>query len=323
VSPRSYLFVPATRPERIAKALASGADAIIIDLEDAVPPAGKATARAALTDWFDAYDPAAAAPAAPAAPRAASSTSPASTNPTGATSASTSLVAPGAGHADLASQASPAAGQGPIVPIYVRVNAADTPWFADDLAACRAAGRKLAGIVLPKAERIEQLARATAVAPVLPLIESAQGFAHLHKLAYAPRVERLLFGSIDFRLDLGIEDEREGLLYFRSELALQSRLADLPPPVDGVTTDFEDAAAVADDTRYARRLGFGAKLCIHPKQLEAVHKVFSPTEQEIAWAQRVLQAAEAAQGAAVALDGKMIDRPVILAAQRIIDSSHR
>jgi citrate lyase subunit beta/citryl-CoA lyase len=267
MSPRSYLFVPASRPERIAKALASGADAVIVDLEDAVAPADKPSARNALADWFNA---AAATP-----------------------------------------------------PIFVRTNAADTSWFADDLALCRAAGRKLTGIVLPKAERIEQLARAAAVAPVLPLIETAQGFAHLHKLAYANRVQRLLFGSIDFRVDLGIEDEREGLLYFRSELVMQSRLAELPPPVDGVTTEFDDPAPVESDTRYAKRLGFGGKLCIHPKQVEVVHRVFAPAEAEIAWARRVLQAAEAAQGAAVALDGKMIDRPVILSAQRIIDSSNR
>jgi len=267
VIPRSYLFVPATRSDRIAKALASGADAVIVDLEDAVAPADKTLAREALAGWFAAAPPDAA--------------------------------------------------------IYVRTNAADTRWFADDLALCRTAGKKLAGIVLPKAERIEQLARAAAVAPVLPLIETAQGFAHLHKLAYASRVQRLLFGSIDFRVDLGIGDEREGLLYFRSELVLQSRLAELPPPVDGVTTTFDDPAPLENDTRYIKALGFGAKLCIHPKQIETVHRVFAPTQEEIAWARRVLQAAEAAQGAAVALDGRMIDRPVILSAQRIIDSSDR
>lgn len=267
MTPRSYLFVPATRPERIGKALASGADAVIVDLEDAVPPADKGAARDALANWFGSA-------------------------PAGAT-------------------------------VHIRTNAADTRWFADDLALCRSAANKLAGIVLPKVERIEQLARATAVAPVLPLIETAQGFAHLHKLAYANRVQRLLFGAIDFRVDLGIEDEREGLLYFRSELVLQSRLAELPAPVDGVTTAFDDPAPVESDARYARSLGFGAKLCIHPKQIAVVHGVFAPSEAEIAWARRVLQAAEAAQGAAVALDGKMIDRPVILAAQRIIDSSNR
>jgi citrate lyase subunit beta/citryl-CoA lyase len=267
VIPRSYLFVPATRSDRIAKAVASGADAVIVDLEDAVAPADKTLAREALAGWFAAAPPDAA--------------------------------------------------------IYVRTNAADTRWFADDLALCRTAGKKLAGIVLPKAERIEQLARAAAVAPVLPLIETAQGFAHLHKLAYANRVQRLLFGSIDFRVDLGIGDEREGLLYFRSELVLQSRLAELPPPVDGVTTTFDDPAPLESDTRYIKALGFGAKLCIHPKQFETVHRVFAPTQEEIAWARRVLQAAEAAQGAAVALDGRMIDRPVILSAQRIIDSSDR
>lgn len=264
--PRSYLFVPATRPERYAKAFAAGADAVIVDLEDAVPASDKAAGRAALLQWFG------------------------------------SLASSGK------------------VPLYIRINAADTAWFADDLALCREAGAALAGIVLPKAERIDHLARAASIAPVLPLIESALGIAAVQKLAGAHRVERLLFGAIDFALDLGIAEEREPLLPWRAQLVLASKLAGLPPPVDGVTTATGDDALVAADTQYARRLGFGGKLCIHPDQIAPVHEAFAPAEAEVAWARRVLAAAQAANGAAVALDGRMIDRPVILAAERILAS---
>jgi citrate lyase subunit beta/citryl-CoA lyase len=115
----------------------------------------------------------------------------------------------------------------------------------------------------------------------------------------------------------------EELQYFRSHLVLASRLAGILPPVDGVTTALDDGAQILDDARRARRNGFGGKLCIHPKQLAHVHAAFAPTAEEAAWAERVLQAAENANGAAVALDGKMIDRPVILKAQAIREEASR
>jgi citrate lyase subunit beta/citryl-CoA lyase len=107
------------------------------------------------------------------------------------------------------------------------------------------------------------------------------------------------------------------LLYFRSKLVLASRLAGLPPPVDGVTPSIHDAVVLKSDVSRSKRLGFGAKLCTHPNQIGEVHSTFSPTTEEIFWAQRVLQAMDASKGAAVALDGKMVDRPVWLKAQRI------
>jgi citrate lyase subunit beta/citryl-CoA lyase len=134
-------------------------------------------------------------------------------------------------------------------------------------------------------------------------------------------VARLAFGSIDFQFDLGIEGDDEELLYFRSMLVLASRVAGLTAPIDGVTVALDDDAKLHADTLRARRFGFGAKLCIHPRQVASVNAGFRPTAVEVAWATRVLAAAREANGAAVAVDGKMVDRPVILRAQRIVDDA--
>lgn len=255
MSPRSYLFVPGDRPERFAKALASGADAVIVDLEDAVAPAAKEAARAALAGWLQGAGPSA---------------------------------------------------------VSVRINAAGTPWHDSDLRL--AAHPAVAAVVVPKAE--DPAVLAAIGKPLLPLIESAAGFDAVRALAAVPRVQRMLFGSIDFQADLGIEGDDDALLYFRSQLVLASRRANLDAPVDGVTTAVDDEAAVANDTARARRLGFGAKLCIHPRQAAAVNRGFTPAEAELDWARRVLAAAAA--GGVVSVDGKMVDAPVLLRAQALL-----
>jgi citrate lyase subunit beta/citryl-CoA lyase len=262
--PRAYLFVPANRPERFDKACAAGADAVIVDLEDAVPAADKASARAALAAWLS-----------------------------------------------------------PRQPVLVRINAADTEWFRDDLAMCAQPG--VAGIVLPKAEHEASLAALleAGAAAILPLVESGLGLWNAAALARMPRVQRLVFGSIDYSLDLNIQESHETLLHARSQLVLASRVAGIAAPVDGVTVSFDDPARVHDDALRARALGFGGKLCIHPKQVAPVHQAFAPTAAELAWAERVVAAAEAAQGGAVALDGGMVDRPVILIAQQMLEEAAR
>jgi citrate lyase subunit beta/citryl-CoA lyase len=206
-------------------------------------------------------------------------------------------------------------------PVWVRVNSADTPWFERDVNALAGHGG-IAGIVLPKAEDTAQtgavLARAHAGLQLIPLIETALGFARRDALCAAPRVQRVAFGTLDFQVDTGIEGEAEELDMFRSALVLASRLAGIAAPVDGVTTVIDDAAQIEAHARRGRSFGFGAKLCIHPRQLDAVHRAYAWTAAEQDWARRVLDAVATSQGAAVAVDGKMVDLPVILKARRIL-----
>jgi citrate lyase subunit beta / citryl-CoA lyase len=207
--------------------------------------------------------------------------------------------------------------------VYLRINGADTDWFQEDLALLALPGVR--GVVLPKAEHSASITEIHSVAPGLPviaLIESALGLRNLEAIA-AAGIARFAFGSIDFQLDLGIAGEREELLFARSSLVFVSRLAGLPPPVDGVTVALDDAAQLADDITYARRLGFGGKLCIHPRQVDAVNRGFLPPVADVEWAMRVMEAAEDAGGNAVRLDGKMIDRPVIDRARAILQSVQR
>jgi len=139
-------------------------------------------------------------------------------------------------------------------------------------------------------------------------------------------VERLAFGSVDFQLDTGVSGDQEELLYARSRLVLASRVASLLPPLDGVTMALDDLARLRDDVARARRLGFGGKLCIHPRQVETINRGFAPSEAELNWARRVLQISRTTGAGALQLDGELIDRPVIERARSLLaqeDSSGR
>lgn len=277
MTPLSYLFVPGNRPERFDKACASGAHAVILDLEDAVAPDAKSEARNSIGAWLQ-----------------------------------------DSGRRDRARG----------IAIAVRVNATSTPWFIGDLELCRHPGLDL--VLLPKAEHADGIAEVTrALAPgasVLPIVESALGIERVASIAAAPRVSRLAFGTLDFRVDLGLGsdserapgDEEHELAFFRSRIVLASKLAGLHAPVDGVTAAIDDAARIEAEARRARRFGFGAKLCIHPKQIEPVHRAFQPTAAQLEWARRVLAAVAQSGGSAVQLDGRMVDRPVILEAESIL-----
>jgi citrate lyase subunit beta/citryl-CoA lyase len=262
--PTTYLFVPGNRPERFAKALASGADRVILDLEDAVAPNDKAGARAAIAEWM----------ANPAAPRER---------------------------------------------ILIRINDVTSAWHADDLALVYVV--QVACVMLPKCESAHQVAALRAYlapeASVLALIETARGMVALQEIAAAPGVLRLAFGALDYMVDLDLPAGSPALDFAAAQIAIASRAAGLASPVAGVTPEL-DAVRVAADMAQARALGFGAKMCIHPAQVAAVRAALAPSAEEIAWAQRVLQAWHASTGGALQLDGKMIDRPVVLKAERIL-----
>ena len=270
-SARSFLFVPANRPERYAKALASGAGAVIIDLEDAVASDAKVAARANLADGFGRL---------PAADRTR---------------------------------------------VLVRINAAGTPWHADDIALVALLSElDLGGVLLPKAEAVADLVQLVAcVGPgcaVLPMIESAAGLAALDVLAACAGVTRLVFGNLDFQADLGMAcgpDEAE-LQPVRLALVLASRRAGLYAPVDGVTPATGDTLQLQQDAARARRSGFSAKLCIHPAQVAIVQATLTPTEAELDWARRVLHAETCSGGGVFTVDGRMVDAPVLRLAQRVL-----
>jgi citrate lyase subunit beta / citryl-CoA lyase len=263
---RSLLFVPGNRPERFAKALASGADAVVLDLEDAVPPAQKAAAREA---------------------------------------------------AGVALRS--VAGS---VPLVLRVSTPGSDAGVQDLAWLSQQPAP-AGVMVAKSESADDLAAVRGAAPeaaLLPLIESAAGYAALAQLAAASGVLRLVVGHIDFMADTGLrcsEDERE-LDPLRFAVAMHTRLQRLEPAVDGVTTAIDDDERLRRDTRRALNFGFGAKLCIHPRQVAVVHEALEPLAGEVDWARRVITADAAAAGAAVQLDGKMVDLPVVLQARRVL-----
>jgi citrate lyase subunit beta/citryl-CoA lyase len=269
MDPRTYLFVPGNRPERFAKALASGADAVVLDLEDAVAAAAKGEARAAIGQWSQQ-----------------------------------------AVEADRAR-------------VVVRINDAQSSAFADDLRLLRET--RIAGVMLPKAEsaaQVQALRDAVPDARVLALIESARGVAKAQDVAEADGVVRLVFGTLDYALDLDLDiaDSPEGLSHAASVLAVASRVAGLAAPVAGVTPQLDDEQRLLADLAWSRRHGFGAKLCIHPRQVVPIHTALTPSTQAIDWARRVL-AAEAASPGAAQLDGRMIDRPVVLQAQRTLQRS--
>lgn len=261
---RSLLFVPGDRPERFVKAKASGADSVIIDLEDAVAPSAKDTARTACREYFQ-----------------------------------------GGGSA------------------YIRINSLDSPWVNEDLRLCLLPN--VAGIVLPKAESAEQLlwlrSQTRSGLPLLPLIETATGLASAGEIAKVEGVKRLLFGSVDFCLDLNLDESFDVLAPYRAMLVLASRRANLPAPVDGVTLAINHQKGLRLAISQAQQAGFSGKLCIHPTQVGEVNEGFTPSSEMLDWAKSVLQMAATSKGAFL-YEGKMIDAPVLARARQLQARQH-
>jgi citrate lyase subunit beta/citryl-CoA lyase len=285
---RSMLFVPGDRPERFAKAAASGADALILDLEDAVMPERRPFARDEIAQWL-------------------------------AAAART-------------------------VPVWVRINPVETPDALPDLTAV--IGGRPNGIVLPKARdgadvhRVDhwlEVLEARGDLPhgsigLLPLItESAGALLKAASFTGLPeRVKGLTWGAEDLAADVGAlankgtDGEYELTYAMARSFCLLAAAAAGVPAFDTVDIEIRDIAAVERRARASRRQGFVGKLAIHPAQVVPIHAAFSPTAAEIAWAERVAAAFDAAPGVgALAFEGGMLDKPHLRQAERILASVRR
>lgn len=285
---RTALFVPGNRPERVDKAVQSAADMVIIDLEDAVPLAEKAHTRHLVREKIEK-------------------------------------------HVNF--------------PLMVRVNSPETGLTSSDLAEILMPG--LDAVMLPKVQRPEDVHRihsllvqqesAKGIQPgsvaLVSLLESALAVENAFQIASAgtspARVHRLAFGAADFTLDLGIQMSKgsEELLYPRARIAVACRAAGINAPLDSpFMIDLKDMEALKADTTRGKNLGFGGRLCIHPNQVDICNRIYSPHEQEVAFASRVVAAFEAAEAsgrAAIEIDGKMIDYAIVAQCRRTLEIAAR
>ena len=280
---RTALFVPGNRPDRIEKAFNTEADVIIIDLEDAVPLSEKEICRSNVREKVAQY-------------------------------------------ADRI--------------MLIRVNALASRFIKEDLDETIIKGVK--GIILPKVEKADDIyginkllleieekrSLPAGTIRVFPLIESATAVQNVHEIVSTKtkpeRLETVAFGAADYTLDMGIEMTMEGneLFYARSRIAVACRAAGIAPPIDTpFMIDLNNTEALISDARQAKGLGFQGKLVIHPKQVEHCNRIFSPLPEEIKRAQKIVQAFEQAEAvgiAAIQLEGKFIDYPIVKKSKNIL-----
>ncbi len=220
---------------------------------------------------------------------------------------------------------------------YVRVNAADTEFYAADLAAV--IGPWLDGIVLPKVETAEQILSADeeiqrleeaqgmepGIIDIIPIIETAKGLAAVDAIAGSKtRVRRLSFGAVDFATDMGMRltiNEAE-LIPARAAIALASRVAQLEAPLDSVWVHYRDNEGLVKSAERVRDMGYQGKMCIHPDQIAPVNGVFTPGDEEVERAEKIVaafDAAEASGSASIQVDGFFVDYPVVEQARRTLE----
>jgi citrate lyase beta subunit len=276
---RSLLFVPGIATQRFAKAKASGADTILFDLEDSVPPDAKERARQQVCEALAQNDFGAAEPA-------------------------------------------------------VRINAPGTVFHEEDLRATAAAGVR--AIMIPKAERAEELRAAAAVldeldspARILALLETPLGVIRALEVGEAtPRVDALCFGHADFALEMGVPAEDPGggvLFHARCSVAVAARAAGVQP-VDNVCLAVRDEQAFRRDVAVGIGLGFEGKLCIHPSQVAITNELHTPAPDEVDYARRVVSGWQTAQAEGLGvftLDDKMVDAPLVRAQERVLERAER
>jgi citrate lyase subunit beta/citryl-CoA lyase len=256
---RSYLFAPGHNEKLLAKVFDAGADAVMLDLEDAVPPEHKETARRLVASVLVDH------------------------------------------------------------PAWVRVNAARTEWCEADLQTVAAVAY---GIRIPKAESpddVHWVAERAPGKPIICAIESARGVLAAYDIASVPGVRHLAMGGVDLQKDLHAGNGNLQTLYARSHIVVASRAAGVEAPIDSVYPRLDDDAGLREQAEFARSLGFFGKSAIHPRQLPILHEVFSPSQEEVAWAREVLTAFDAAGGGALRLpSGEFVDLPVAERARRVL-----
>ncbi len=268
---RSVLFVPGDRPNRCDKAMAAGADAVCVDLEDAVAPAAKAGARDSVAAFLARCD-------------------------------------------------TDSHGRRP--PVIVRVNEPGSNEGRMDAAALGGCPQPDA-FMIPKVAAADGIRRAQQLLgediPLLPIIETARALENAAGIGMAgPAVAALMFGGFDLSAELGAEPEWEPLLYARSRVVHAAALGGLDV-IDMPSRDLRDVSRLRTEAERARRLGFTGKVAIHPAQVPVIHDVFTPSPEEVEQARRIIEADRSAGGGAVSLDGRMVDRPVVEAARRVLE----
>ena len=265
---RSLLFVPGSRPERYAKAVATGADQVCIDLEDAVAPADKDSARASVLAFL------------------------AQANDSGCE-------------------------------IGLRLNQLSTALGQRDLAELAAAGVRPAFVMLPKVETAAELAAADAALAAIDTgfivqIETPKGLLDARQIVAASgRVQALMFGGFDYIVAQRGRASWESFFHPRVQLATIAAEANVGC-MDVPYLEIKDEAGLVEETDRVIALGFTAKAAIHPAQVGPIQSCYLPTAAEHAHAQRVVQALRESGGGAVALDGKLVDRPIEIAAERAL-----
>lgn len=207
--------------------------------------------------------------------------------------------------------------------IYLRINAEDSSFFAEDVLVTN--DLPIKGYVLPKAtpNSIDKLRELT-WKDIIPIIESPKAFLEAEKIASKKQVTALLLGAEDFTKEMGIDRSVEGLeiLYVRSRLAIICNAYG----IDSIDTPFtmkDNEEGLIFDSNNAKKLGFTSKSAIHPNHVDTINQVFAPSEEEITQSLRIIAKAENEQKGAFSLDGKMIDAPIIEKAKKVIEKAKK
>ncbi|MFI7636474.1 HpcH/HpaI aldolase/citrate lyase family protein [Nonomuraea sp. NPDC049400] len=295
--PVTWLYVPGDRPERFDKAVASGADVVIIDLEDAVAPARKDESRANAAAYLRARWTAAGRP--------------------GARPQSAGDAPPGPG----AERSGDAWAGGAVVQVHVRVNDLATERGQADL---EAVGDLADAVRLPKVESAAVLDAITG-APAYALLESAAGIVAAREIAAHPKVAGVALGEQDLAAELALADER-AMDHLRLQVILAAAAAGRPPVPMSVYPNVKDEAGLLASCLAGRALGLFGRTAIHPRQIPVIRRAFRPSEEEAARAAEIVEAAEQAErsgaGAVALPDGRFVDAPIVARARRTLALAH-